>query len=79
MVQKIVDWLYLKYGIQVPKLDVLLFLIIIAGAIILLIFFLMNSSGGNKSNQNPLPATMNQPSGSPSSTPNVPNAPNIPR
>jgi hypothetical protein len=44
MIQELVDWIYQKYGVQIPKLDIQMGLIIIAGLIIL-IFSIFNPFG----------------------------------
>lgn len=44
MIQEIADWIYQKYGVQIPKLDIKLAFIIIAGLIVLM-FSLINPFG----------------------------------
>ena len=43
MIDKIVDWLYMRYGIAIPKKDIVMMLIIILGLLILIISIIFNS------------------------------------
>jgi hypothetical protein len=54
LVLKIKDWIFLNYAIDIPVLDIWLFLIIIFGSIILIFSIIFN---GQRNRQENLPAT----------------------
>ncbi len=64
MINKIIDWIFMRYGIDVPKLDVVLALIILAGLIVLgaSIVIAPHNSGNYQSGNIKMPLSTSAPS-----------------
>jgi hypothetical protein len=60
MIDKIIDWIFMRYGIEVPKLDIVLAMIILAGLVILGVSAMINGvHSGVSSGHAPVPPAMN--------------------
>ena len=66
MLEKVINWIYLRYGIEVPKLDIILTTIILVGLIVLGASIIFNgvhfgraSSGGPNAVSMPVPMPAN--------------------